>query len=325
MVQAIQRHYPKTRITWILGKVEAMLVGDLPGIETVVYDKSQGWHGLMAVRKELRGKRFDVLLHMQVAIRASVVSLFVRARRRIGFDHARAKEGQWLFINERIEAQRHAHVFDGFKAFAASLGVPDYEPAWEIPIAEADSSFAVQQIADNTPTFVITPAASKAERNWPGERYAAIANHAAARGFQIVICGGPTTMERDLAEQIIKHTNVEVNNLVGKTTLKQLLAVLARASLVLAPDTGPGHMANTQGTPVIGLYCHSNPRRTGPYLSQDYVVNHYDQLCLQQHGKPWEEMAWGTRVKGAELMSGITVDEVKVMFDRLVTEQQLLA
>jgi heptosyltransferase I len=324
MVQAIQRQYPDAQITWILGKGEATLVGDLAGVETIVYDKKQGWAGLMAVREALRGKRFDVLLHMQIALRASLVSLLVRARLRIGFDKARAGEGQWLFTNHRIAPQLHAHVLDSFKAFAAEIGVADYHPEWDIPVSEQDQAFAAAQITDDCPTLAIVPAASKAERNWPSEYYAAMADYAAGKGFKIVLCGGPTELEQLLGAQITQASNTDITNLIGKTSLKQLLAVLRRASLVLAPDTGPAHMAVTQGTPVIGLYCHSNPRRTGPYLSQDYVINHYDQLCLEQHGKPWQELPWGTRVKGAELMRGIQPSEVEAMFEHVVAERKLL-
>jgi heptosyltransferase I len=103
-----------------------------------------------------------------------------------------------------------------------------------------------------------------------------------------------------------------------------LLCVLKRADLVLAPDTGPAHMAVTVGTPVIGLYAHSNPARTGPYLYQDYVVEVYHHNLLKQTGKTAQQVPWGTRVKGDDLMSQITVEEVKTMFDQVVKKESLL-
>jgi heptosyltransferase I len=322
-VQAIQRTYPGVPITWILGKVEATLLQGLPDVEIIVYDKKRGWQGIEDVRQQLKRRRFDVLLHMQVALRASLLSLFIRANRKIGFDRNRASEGQWLFTNRRIARQTHAHVLESFQAFAAAIGVPPPpHPLWQIPVSEQDENNARALIGDQCEALVIVPAASKAERNWTIAGYAALADHAAKLGMKVLLCGGPTDLERALGEGImgaVKHAKID--NQIGKSSLKQLLAILARARVVLAPDTGPAHMAVTQGTPVVGLYCHSNPRRTGPYLWPQYVINHYDRLCEQQYGKPWQALPWGTRVKGDNLMAEITVEEVIKVFDRLLAEQ----
>ena len=93
---------------------------------------------------------------------------------------------------------------------------------------------------------------------------------------------------------------------------------------MIAPDTGPAHMAVTVGTPVIGLYAHSNPARTGPYLYQDYIVEVYHQNLQQQYGKPAAQLPWGRRVKGNQLMAQITTEAVIAMFERVVAEQKLI-
>ncbi|TCN87127.1 glycosyltransferase family 9 protein [Shewanella fodinae] len=320
MVQAIQRQYPTLAITWVIGKVEYQLLKYLPGIEFVVFDKSQGWRSYRALKQAFHGRRFDVLLHMQVALRATIASLMIPAKIRIGFDRARAKEGQWLVTNERVAPLATPHVLDGFMGFAAKLGVTDLKPHWDIPIPTADSAFA-EQLMGTQRWFVICPAASKAERNWLPERYAAVAEHAAAQGFNIMLCGGPAVMEQQLASDIINACQCQIANLVGKTTLVQMLAILRQASLVLAPDTGPTHMAVTQGTPVIGLYAHSNPGRTGPYLWQQYVVSAYQQAIDAQFSG--QTVRWGTRAKGEHLMSQIPVAAVIGMFDQVVLEQHL--
>jgi len=108
---------------------------------------------------------------------------------------------------------------------------------------------------------------------------------------------------------------------VGKTSLTQLLAVLKQAAVVLAPDTGPAHMAVTQGTPVIGLYAHSNPGRTGPYLSLDHVVSVYEEVIADKHEN---SVPWGTRAKGDDLMSLIRLDDVLVKFDKLTADDNEL-
>lgn len=325
-VQAIQKAYPDAKITWVIGKVEAMLLADLPGVELVVFDKKQGKAAYQQLKQSFNGRKFDVLLHMQVALRANLVARCIPAKVKIGFDWARSKELHSLFINKRIAAEPESHVLEGFRGFAKAIGVTDYKPSWQMPFTEQDQQCADQLLGTERLAgriFVISPAASKKERNWLPERYALLAEHAHQQGFAVVITGGPTPLEVELSEQIITSTKIPILNLVGKTQLKELLCVLKRADLVLAPDTGPAHMAVTVGTPVIGLYAHSNPKRTGPYLYQDYVVEVYHQNLLKQTGKTAAQLPWGTRVKGTDLMSQITVDDVTLMFDLVVAKEQL--
>ncbi|MFY8274369.1 glycosyltransferase family 9 protein [Pseudoalteromonas sp. SSDWG2] len=322
-VQAIQRIHPNAKITWIIGKVEAMLLNGLPGVEFVVFDKKQGKKAFKALREALKGQQFDVLLNMQVAFRAGWASRAINAKVKLGFDKARSKELHSLFINKRIEPKSQPHVLEGFMQFAQQLGVSDFTPHWQLPLSDSDHQKAAELVGDDAePLLIISPAASKAERNWLPERYAAVANHALAKGFKVAITGGPTDMERDLSAAILSHCQGEVMNLVGKTSLKELTCVLGLATVVVAPDTGPAHMAVTQGTPVIGLYAHSNPKRTGPYPYQDYVVEVYNQAVLEQHGKPAHALPWGVRAKG-QLMDRIQVDDVIAMFDKVVREHRL--
>lgn len=323
-VQAIQRHYPNAKITWVVGKIEAMLLADLPGVELVVFDKKQGKAAYHSLKEHFKGRKFDVLLHMQVALRANLAARVIPAKVKVGFDWQRAKEGHFLFTNHRIAAEKEAHVLEGFRGFAKAIGVPHYEPSWQMPVTQEDRDFAEEILSPlGDKVLVLSPAASKAERNWLPERYAEIADYAVQQGFSVVITGGPTELEVTLAKQIENAMKSTALNLVGKTNLKQLLCVLENASLVIAPDTGPAHMAVTMGTPVIGLYAHSNPARTGPYLYQDYVVEVYHQNLKKQTGKTATQLPWGTRVKGKDLMQQISVDSVKEMFDRVVNEKAL--
>ncbi|MDK2596540.1 glycosyltransferase family 9 protein [Pseudoalteromonas obscura] len=322
-VQAIQRAHPQAKITWVIGKVEAMLLADLPGVEFVVFDKKRGKAAFKDLKAQFKGTKFDVLLHMQVAFRANLAALFIPAKVKIGFDNARAKELHSLFVNQRIAKQTEPHVLEGFQQFAQAIGAKQESPCWEMPYTEEDEKQAEVLLSGLKRILVISPAASKKERNWLPERYAALADYAAEQGFDIVLTGGPTELERNLSSSIVEHANCKILNLVGQTQLKTLLCVLKQAKLVLAPDTGPAHMAVTVGTPVIGLYAHSNPKRTGPYLFQDYVIEVYHKNILAQKGKPANELPWGTRIKGAELMAQIGVDEVKAMFDKVVEQEKL--
>ena len=313
VVQAIQRYYPNAKITWVIGKVEAMLVGDIANVEFIIFDKKTGLKGYLNLRNKLKTRQFDVLLHMQVALRASLASLCIKARERWGFDKARAKEGQWLFTNRSIVPQARPHVLDGFMAFAQAIGVPLAPPSWDIPLSTQDNLWAHSQLSHDKKNFIICPAASKAERNWTIEGYAALADYADSKGYQVSICGGVTETEKQLAADISELASVPINNLVAKTSLKQLLAILKHADMVLAPDTGPAHMSTTVGTPVIGLYAHSNPGRTGPYNNLANVVDAYHRHMPDNH--------WGQRAKGANLMHDISIAAVQAQFDHIMATQ----
>ncbi|RDV23959.1 lipopolysaccharide heptosyltransferase family protein [Alteromonas aestuariivivens] len=320
MVNRIQQHWPDTELTWVIGKIEYQLVKLMPGIRFVIFDKSRGKLAVDDLRRELAGEEFDALLMMQVALRANWASRAIKARRRIGFDWARSKELHWLFANERVAPRAHAHVLEGFMDFADALGVPSVaEPRWSIPLEPEAESWAEAKAKQLGEFVVISPAASKQERNWLPERYASIANHLADKGKKVVLCGGPGPLDRETAKAILSHNPAIAENFVGKTTLHQLLGLIAKADLVIAPDTGPAHMATTVGTPVIGLYAHSNPRRTGPYRDLKRVVSVYDECIEAQFGKPWQSLPWGVRAKGKTLMEQISTEQVMQQVDELLT------
>ncbi len=121
LVRAIQDARPDWSITWIVGRTEAKLVGDLPGVEFAVFDKQGGAAAVWELRRRLRGRRFDALLLLQRSLRAHLLSLLVSARERLGFDRARAREGHGLFVHRRLPPMRgRAHVLDSLLEFLAA-------------------------------------------------------------------------------------------------------------------------------------------------------------------------------------------------------------
>lgn len=322
LVQAIQRQWPATQITWITGKIEANLLQLLPNVEIIVFDKSAGWRAYRQLWRALKGRKFDALLHMQAALRASIASLGIRAKYRLGFDKARAKDGQWLFTNYKIAPQGE-HVVDGFMAFGQALGITELTPHWSVALPEAEQKWA-HTYSSSAPLLLVCPAASKAYKNWTAEGYGALVDHAHAKGMKVILIGSPAQQERELAASIEKLTANVADNLVGKTNLVQLLALIKRAQLVVAPDTGPTHMATLVGTPVLGLYAHHNPARTGPYYCRDYVVSVYDAALLAETGKTSEQLPWRTRVKDPNAMQLITIEQVMLRFERIVADFNLL-
>ncbi|AMG30455.1 lipopolysaccharide heptosyltransferase family protein [Grimontia hollisae] len=323
-VQAIQSQWPDTRITWIAGKAEAALLTPLlPDVTVIAFDKKQGIKGMKAVWQSLKGQQFDALLHMQSAIRASVLSLGIKAKYRLGFDKVRASDLQSWFTNIKVPSPASPHVLDGFMAFTEMLGLAPQTPTWKISLAKEDIVWAKAQLRDK-PTLIVAPAASKAFKNWTAEGYAAVIEHAMKKGFDVILAGGPGQIEIALGQAIENQLSQPVKNLIGKTTLLQLLALEKEASLVLAPDSGPAHLANAVNTPVIGLYAHHNPARTGPYNWRQYVVSVYAEAIEAETGKTVEQVSWRTRVKDENAMQRITIESVIARFDDVTEKEELL-
>ena len=316
VLRTLKAAWPATRFTWIIGRLEHKLLGLVPDVDFITVDKRGGLPELVRVRRALRGRRFDVLLHMQLALRASLLSSWVRAPVRLGFDRARARELQWLFTTHAIAPAANQHVLDGLFGFAEALGVHERVLAWDIPMPGAAREYAARLIPDARPTLLISPASSHPLRNWRAERYAAIADYAAsAHGMRVILCGGPGAAERQLADAIVAATRLPLVDQVGKDTLPELLALLARADALLTPDSGPAHMATATGTAVLGLYAATNPARSGPYLSRDSCVDRYPEAALRFLGKPATAIPWATKIERPGVMDLIEVADVKQKLD----------
>ena len=179
IVRTLQQAWPATQLTWIIGKTEARLMSLIEGVEFITVDKRASLAALRALRGQLRGRRFDALLHMQLALRSSLVAHCVPATLKLGFDRARARELQWLFTNARIAARSREHVLDSFFGFLAALGISERLLRWDLPLPGAARAYAERLIPEARPTLVINPCSSHALRNWRPTRYAALAQHAA--------------------------------------------------------------------------------------------------------------------------------------------------
>jgi heptosyltransferase I len=322
LVRTLQHAWPDTTLTWIIGKLEHKLVGDIDGVRFVTFDKAAGPAGMRAVRQALRDERFDALLHMQVALRANLLSLAVRSNRRIGYDRARSKDLHGLFVNERIPARHGQHVLDALGSFAEPLGLHQDTARWDIPIPADAREWARAQIPDGTPALVVSPSSSHALRNWRPDRYAQVIDHAAARGLRVLLTGGPAPGDRSMADAILAAATSRPLDLTGRDTLKKALALYARAGMILTPDSGPMHMANAVGCKVIGLHAASNPARSGPYSDRRWCVNRYDAAAQRYLGKPAADLAWGAKIEKPGVMDLVTVDDVIERLEALMAERR---
>ena len=321
LVRTLQGAWPQTRLTWIVGKLEHKLVGDIPGVEFVVFDKAAGWRGFAALHRQMAGRRFDVLLHLQVALRANLVSALVRADQRVGYDRARSRDLHGLFVNRRIAQRSGEHVLDAMASFLEPLGLKQTTVDWNIPIPDSAHEFATRHLPGDAPTLLVSPCSSHRLRNWRTERYAAVMDHAATRGWRVVLCGGPSTFEREFGDAILNQCKHVPIDLLGKDTLKQFLALCQLANLVLTPDSGPMHMANAVGAKVLGLHAPSNPDRSGPYSDRRWCANRYDAAARKFRGRPAAELPWGTKLEHPGVMDLIETDAVIERFEAFRANQ----
>ncbi len=321
LVRTLQKARPGVELHWVIDKAGHRLLEGLPGVAFHVYDKKSGLAGMRALRRELPATGFAALLQMQVAFRANVLSAFIPARRRIGYDRARSKDLHGLFINERIPDRPGIHVLDAIGSFCEPLGLKQTAVSWDLATpADAHDWARAQWDDDGRPVLMISPCSSHVRRNWHADRYAALADHAAARGWRVVLCGGRSELERHTADAILAAMRAPALDLVGRDTLKQLPALLARARLLVTPDSGPMHIANAVGTKVLGLHAASNPARSGPYSDRRYCVDRYDDAARRFLRRPAADLKWGTKIEFDGVMDLVTVDDAIAAFERYVAD-----
>lgn len=323
LVRNLREQLPEASITWIVGRLEAKLVGDLPGVEFIVFDKRAGLAAYRDLARRLSGRRFDALLHCQVALRANLAALLVRAGIRVGYDRARSKDLHGLVINRRIAARPGQHVVEAIGSFVEPLGLSPRPPRWDIPVAPADVEAAAALLPGDLPTLLVSPCSSHPRRNWRAERYAAVADHAVRRhGLRVAITGGPSAAEREMARAIRAAMREPALDLVGRDTLKQFLALCRRSVALLSPDSGPMHLANAVGTKVIGLHAASNPHRSGPYSDRRWCVDRYDAAARRYRGVPAEALPWGTKLEYEGVMDLVETEAVIERLDALMACRQ---
>ena len=318
VVRRLQDNWPDARISWIIGRTEAGLLGDVAGIEFIIFDKRQGLGAYRKLTAELGDRRFDVALCMHASLRVNWLYRQIRADLKLGFDKTRARDLQWLFTNERVAAVRGEHALDAMMGFATHIGAEATPVRWDIPLPEEARAFAERQSPG--PSVVISPLSSQRfrnYRNWPIDSYRRICERLTAElGYRVLITGGGSELEERYGQALAEIPGV--HSLVGKSDLKALVAVLERAEFVICPDSGPAHMATAVGTPVVGLYASSNPERTGPYQLREFTVNRYPDALAHFLDTSVDAVRFGTRVRHPEAMSLITIDDVNGKIDAVV-------
>lgn len=319
LIRTLQASLPDTKLTWVISRPAYDLVEGMDGVEFIVIDKPNSLMDYWRFKQQMRARHFDVLLATQASFRANLLYACIRASRKIGYDAIRAKDGHGWFIHEAI-ASGLDHTLDGFLRFADALGIAKKQIRWDLPIQDVDYAWARARLPDvSGPVCLVNPAASKAERSWPADRYIDVIKHMQSRWQAcVILVGGPGAYDRALGDAILEHVNVI--DLIGKTKPKQLLALISEASMLLCPDTGPSHMGAAVGTPVVALHAVTSAEVSGPYTYRHLSVDCYPEAVTTILKKTAATNQWGTHAHGDETMKLVTVDAVIAKLDRVFEE-----
>lgn len=323
VLRAIQDQWPQTEVTWITSTFEHKLLSLIDGVNFVTINKKDGWSGYWKLRRQLAAERFDVMLQMQTSLRANLTGACVRADIKLGWDRFRARDFHRYFMTHAIPETRFEHQLMGHLAFAREIGLEIETPRWDFPITDAAAEFAAQALPGDKPVLLISPCSSHPARNWAAESYAALADYAIDKyGLAIALSGGPSALEVEMGQAIEAAMRGRATNLIGKDTLPQLVAIIARAALVLSPDSGPAHLANALGKPVIGLHASTWSKRSGPYASLDLCVDKFAEAAQKYRGCAPEQLRWGTRIENPGVMDLIEVDDVADLLALAIERKQ---
>jgi len=253
VINAIKRHNPGSRITWVLQPGPAALVRGHRSVDDIVlFDRTRGLGAFSDTVRELRSREFDLLIDLQVYFKAGVITALSGARRRLGFDRARARDANWLFTTEMIPANPVQHVQDQFFELLWALNIDPEPVEWDLgPWDHERQSQSEFRERFDRPLASIVVATSKPEKDWMPERWARIADILwSDYGMQPVLVGGTSDREVAAARVIAEASSCSPYSALG-SGLRPLVSTLDSSDIVIAPDTGPLHMAVAVGKPAI--------------------------------------------------------------------------
>ncbi len=318
VVTSLAEAWPDARIDWVIQPGPRALVARHPDVtEFVPFERVRGPAALPAAlgqlahfRRRVAGRHYDLVVALQVYFKAGLLTGLLDAPVKLGFDRARSADLNGLFVTHRIPPRPVQHVQDQYFEFLAHLGVPVVE-SWRFGFTpeERAAQRAFFERLDR-PALAVVVRTTRRVKDWIPERYARVVEAAESElGLRPVLVGSGAAEERAAAARVERLTGARVVNAL-ENDLRRLAWILDGCALALSPDTGPLHIASALGTPVVGLYGATDPRRAGPYRREfrELVVDRYPR-------RPDEPPSPEFRAGG---MERITVDDVVAKLDLAV-------
>jgi predicted lipopolysaccharide heptosyltransferase III len=264
----LRENYPKAQISMLVNAGTEGVVEGHPAVDEILVVERRGWMSDWKLWRELRRRRFDLVVDLTDGDRAAILSWLTRAPMRIGFN----SENHWRgrLYSRIVRADRHGmHTVMYHLAVTDVLGLSGSPPRPSISVG-SDARQHVEQLMASVgvepgrPLVCLHPGARWWFKAWPPERFAALADriHAETEA-QALFLGG--SQDHAAVQQIATAMKTSFRSVAGKTPLRDLAAVLERATLMVTNDNGPMHLAAAVGTPIVGLFGPSDPRVWGPW------------------------------------------------------------
>jgi len=305
LVNGLREGYPEAHITWVLQPISAEMFRYQPSVNRfITYNRKGRAKEWLDLFRRLRKEHYDLAIIPQASGKTSLITAMLNARIKIGFDWNRCRDMHWLVTNHHIPPRPMGHVQNQFLEFLEYIGISGYKANWNFQFTKTEMDWQrsfFDKIKSPIIGFII--ATAHPEKEWPPDRYAAVIDYTVQKyGITPVLIGGPGPRERTIADKIrglCRFTPV----VSLKTPIRKTMLQLAGCRLVVSPDTGPLHIAVAMGTPVVGLYGYTDPRRCGPYKK-------FRDLLIDKYNDAGEKNTPVTRKTKPGRMERITVDEV---------------
>jgi lipopolysaccharide heptosyltransferase II len=273
LAQRLRAGWPATRLTWAVEPAAApVLQGHAAIDELIVFRRGHGATALREFLRAVRGNRPDVTLDLQRHFKSGLTSWSSGAPRRVSFHWRNSREGNRLFNNESIAPVRDfTPKLTHFLRFADHLGVAPAAGSFGLCATPEERARVAPLVADAGERFAaLYVGSSWASRQWMPRATAELCRSLRRRGLGAVLLGGPADAPMALA--VLAAGAGDAVNCVGRTSLRDVIAIMERAVVAIGPDSGPMHIATAVGTPVVALFGATSPARSGPWGWHHLVV-----------------------------------------------------
>ena len=277
----LRRRFPAASLTWLVKREWADVLEGNPCIDRVLtVDLSlAGWPE--AVRAVRRGQ-FDLVVDLQGLFRSALLGWLSRASVRIGFANGR-EASHWFYTRRVMVPDPLIHAVERYLLIPRALGAAPQTGALEFPLAaDPAAELRLSQLLNSagilpgTALVAVNAGARWPTKQWPPASFAQVADRLQKEGIRVVVIGGAA--EHHPGTAVLRHMVTSPMDLVGKTGIKDLIALLRRVRLVITNDSGPMHLAAALGTRVVALFGPTDPGRTGPY-GPGHMVFHSGVSC----------------------------------------------
>ena len=315
---SLRAAFPEAQIDWVVESRWKELLAGNPDLSNVIPVDTQRWRRELGQQHTwsevssavggLRQQHYDLAVDFQGLLKSALVARLSGAPRRIGFEKGVVKEAAAaLLYTERVRPPENVHVVEMNLALARAADAPADVVRFPLAARPEDDAYIDEQLRKHQlqEFFILSPGGGWGSKCWPVERYAQLHNAVArARGWRSFLNTGPG--EELLVSEFAAQARV-TRPAHFPLTLGQLVALVRRARVLVAGDTGPLHVAAAVGTPVVGLYGPTDPVRNGPYGDRAAVIHHREQATITYKHED----------KPSPAMLSITVEEVVAAVERV--------